>query len=119
MASLKKAVKDKKMKAGFIMGLGASNNIEIAFFDSRKKKYITKKLKSDYEITALIGNISYLNNEPIIHAHVNLSDENYQTVGGHLISAVISGTFEGLILTLPISLKRKFDKKAGLNLLDI
>ena len=119
MASLKKIAKNNKLKAGFMIGLGAASKIEIAFFDFKKKKYITKKINHQHEITSFIGNIAKLESgELILHAHVNLTNADFKAIGGHLIAAVVSGTFEGLIIPLTGNLSRRFDSESGLKVLD-
>ena len=60
-----------------------------------------------------------MNNEPYVHLHITVGDENCSSFGGHLIEARISATAEIFIHTLDCEVARVRDKAVGLNLLDI
>jgi hypothetical protein len=70
----------------------------------------------DHEITSLTGNISRMNDEVYLHLHINLSDANYQTYGGHLNSAVVSATCEIVVCGLEGEIGRGFSEEIGLNI---
>ena len=80
------------------------------------REYVTRELNGDYEITSLMGNISTMDGKSYLHLHVNLSDETYQTFGGHLTSAVVSGTCEIIIDQIHGKMDREFSQEIGLNL---
>jgi len=106
----------EKIKSGSVIGIGATNNVEIGLFETKSKKYHSKKFRKDFEITSLVGNISQMNNQVYLHLHINLCDKTYKCIGGHLNSAVISGTFEGIIEISNSKITRKFNPEVGLNL---
>ena len=68
------------------------------------------------EVVSLIGNISLLDNKPVVHAHfaVGLSDGKVE--GGHMIEAYVSPTLELFITVEPTPLYKHFDN--GLYLID-
>ncbi|MGI6486518.1 MAG: DNA-binding protein [Thermoanaerobacterales bacterium] len=114
--TLKKFCQDEKIKLGFVNGIGAVNKVRVGLFDTKSKQYNSAQLEGDYEITSLLGNISTKDGEVYLHLHINLSDANYNTRGGHLNSAVISGTGEIIIETIEGSVERQFSEEIGLNL---
>jgi predicted DNA-binding protein with PD1-like motif len=114
--TLKKFCQDEKIKLGFVNGIGAVNKVRVGLFDTKSKQYNSAQLEGDYEITSLLGNISTKDGEVYLHLHINLSDANYNTHGGHLNSAVISGTGEIIIETIEGSVERQFSEEIGLNL---
>lgn len=118
IAALKDFCREKEIKLGTIFGLGAADKITLGLFKTKTKEYKTKEFIGDYELTSVSGNISRLNNEVYLHLHANISDENCQVFGGHLSSANISGTFEGVIEKINGEISRKYNEDIGLNLYD-
>ncbi len=115
--TLKKFCEDNKIKLGTINGIGAVKKATIGFYNLETKKYYPKELDGDYEITSLLGNISTMNGEVYLHLHINLADSNYNTLGGHLNSAVIGGVGEFIIEEIEGEIERGFNEDVGLNLL--
>ena len=108
--------KDNNIKLGTITGIGSTKKATIGLFDTQSKKYHSIELTGDYEIDQLTGNICTMNGKIYIHAHVNLSDISYKTFGGHLNSAIVSGTFETVIDAINGDVGREFSETIGLNL---
>ncbi|MEA1940574.1 MAG: PPC domain-containing DNA-binding protein, partial [Candidatus Caldatribacteriota bacterium] len=115
--TLKNFCQGNKIKLGIINGIGAVNKATIGLFDTKAKEYHSQELIGDYEITNLSGNISSMNKEAYLHLHITLADENQHAYGGHLSSAIISGTGEILIEEIEGEIEREFNKEVGLNLL--
>ena len=65
--------------------IGAVENATLSCFDQKKKKYDKKVIAEPLEIVSLTGNISIQDNRPCVHAHVMLSNQEYQVFGGHLL----------------------------------
>lgn len=116
---LKEFCKEQKIKLGSISGIGAINKATIGLFETKTKKYHSKELRGGYEITSLTGNISTLKGEVYLHLHINLSDSNYNSLGGHLSSAIVSGTCEVIIESIEGEIEREFREEIGLNLYQI
>ncbi|GAH90072.1 unnamed protein product [marine sediment metagenome] len=115
--TLKQFCKENKIKLGTISGIGATDRVTIGLFNTKNKQYHSQELIGDYEITNLSGNISTMNGEIYLHLHISLADSKYNTYGGHLNSAVISGTGEIVIEEIEDIIERKFNEEVGLNLL--
>lgn len=58
-----------------------------------------------------------MNGEIYLHLHIGLSDSKYNAYGGHITSAVISGTGEIIIEEIDGEIEREFNEEVGLNLL--
>jgi len=108
----------EKIDGGFFIGLGACTDPEVAFYDLKKEKYLTKRFKGDLEVLNLTGNVSKSGKETIIHQHITLGKKNFEAVGGHLMDMRIGGTLEIFLIVTP-KLKRSKDLTTGLNLFDI
>ncbi|WP_072725312.1 PPC domain-containing DNA-binding protein [Tepidibacter thalassicus] len=113
--TLKQFCIDNKITLGTIHGIGATNKATIGFFNLNTKEYNSTELIGDYEITCIIGNISTKNGEVYLHLHINLSDENYKTFGGHLTEAVVSATCEIIIDVIDGNIEREFNENIGIN----
>jgi len=110
---------DQKITLGSVQGIGAVGNAVIGLFKTKTKQYFTTTLSGDYEITSLLGNITTMDSKTSLHLHVTFSDASYHAFGGHLTSAVVSGTCEIFIHTIDDTLGRRFDADVGLNIFDL
>ena len=118
VTAFKEFCKLHNIKSGFINGLGAVEDVQIAYYNVEEKKYHHKKLKGDFEIVSLSGTISVFNEEPHIHLHIALGDEDFRITGGHLDHGIVSLTCEFIITGFDEEIIRKPDPETGLNLLD-
>jgi len=102
-----KFLEKEKIDGGFFYGLGAGTNPEVAFYDLKKEKYLTKRFNGDLEVLNLTGNIAKSGKETIIHQHVTLGKKNFEAVGGHLMNMRIGGTLEIFLMSHRHSSARK------------
>jgi len=116
LSMLKDFCSKNSIKLGTVYGLGSTNVITIGLFNTHDKKYYSKEFKGDFEILNLTGNISTMNGETYLHLHVSISDSDLRSYGGHLNSAIVSGTAEIIVESIEGAVDRKFDSEIGLNL---
>ncbi|MCC5910272.1 MAG: DNA-binding protein [Clostridiaceae bacterium] len=114
--TLKNFCREEKIKLGWVKGIGAVDQVTMGLFETSIKKYHATELTGDFEITSLLGNISTMKGETYLHVHINISDAQYKTYGGHLNAAVISATGEFLIEAIDGEIDRSFSEEIGLNL---
>ena len=117
--TLKHVCKKLDIKAGTITGIGATDKAVIGLFDLKTKKYHSTEFVGDHEIAPIHGNISTMNEEIYLHLHANLCNAEHNSFGGHLTSAVVSATFEGVIEIINGKIVREFDENIKLNLLKL
>ena len=117
--TLKQLCKDLDIKAGTITGIGATDKVTIGLFDLKNNKYNSKEFVGDHEIAPVFGNISTMNSEVYLHLHITLGNSEHMSFAGHLTSAVVSATFEGVIDIIDGEIDRSFDVNTGLNLLKL
>jgi uncharacterized protein len=118
VTAFKEFCKLHNITSGFINGLGAAEDIQIAYYNVAEKKYHHKHLKGDFEIVSLSGTISVFENKPHVHLHIALGDADYKITGGHLDHGIVSLTCEFMITVFDEEIQRKPDPETGLNLLD-
>lgn len=119
MSVLRQFCKEKNITAGTIQGIGAGENLNIGFFNTKTKQYEVKNIKDCVEITSLLGNITVKDNEPFIHLHITTADSFHSVSGGHLLSGEIALTGEIFIKPLNTKVKRVFDPSMGISIFDI
>lgn len=119
LTSISALCEKEKIAAGTLTGLGASNNIEIGIFDTSTKKYFKNTYTGDYEISALIGNISRMNGKPYLHLHITIGNPlKGITAAGHLNKCIISATAEIYLTAVNAKVGRRFSEEIGLNLIE-
>ncbi|MFB0509445.1 MAG: PPC domain-containing DNA-binding protein [bacterium] len=116
---LSEFVKTKKVKGAFVLGIGAGKEFTLGCFDPEKKAYIRRFFPGEWEIANLLGNISWLEQEPILHIHLVIGSSNFNTFSGHLFSGTVTATCELFVIPLDTKLKRYRDSLIGLNLLEL
>ncbi len=107
------------IKSGFFWGIGAVSQANLGFYKLDKKEYFDKDFNKPMEVTCLIGNLSKFNDDLTIHAHANLSDSDFNLIGGHLNSAIVAATLEIYFTEFNSDITRKFSNKIGLKLLKL
>jgi len=114
--TIKDFCREQGIQLGWVSGIGAVNQATIGMFDTAVKEYRSRELNGDMEIVSLSGNISSLKGDVYLHLHVCLSNREFQTYGGHLSSATISGTGEFIVGVIEGVVEREFDPDIGLNI---
>ena len=108
---------DAQIKAASISGLGALDDVSVAFYYLDKKEYKTKLFKGGYELISLNGNISFAEGQRFVHIHAALGTEEYNVVGGHIMSATVGPSAEITIIPLAAKINREYDTVIGLKLM--
>ena len=119
VASLTALVEKEHIRLGTVSALGAANDVTIGIFDTVEKKYYSQRYQGDFEISALVGNVSRKDGEPYLHLHVTIGNPVTGAVhAGHLSSCTISATLEVFLQVWDGQVGRKFSDTVGLNLLE-
>ena len=105
------------VRFGSITGIGAANHVTIGFYNLEKQEYSEKDLDFPMEITSILGDVSRKDGEVYLHVHINVSDEEGRTFGGHLKKCMISVTGEIVITCIDGEVGRKADPATGINVL--
>ena len=97
--------------------IGAAKKVTLSYYNLSQKQYEDHSYEEDMEITTVSGNISWMEDDVIIHAHGTFSNQKLEVIGGHLKSLIISATGEVVLQKIATTLTREFDEETGLNLL--
>jgi predicted DNA-binding protein with PD1-like motif len=97
--------------------IGAVSSFTIGAYDQEQQVYVTTMETASLEIVTCVGNVSLMDGNPVVHAHIVLGDKQGKLIGGHLFSetTVFAGeiSFQALIGK---PLERSYDDKTGLSL---
>jgi len=114
MAILTQFCIDHQIINGQISGIGAIKEIELGSYDLKNQEYITHKLDETWELTSYQANIQLKDEEPFIHAHINISDHDLTAKGGHLFEAKVAVVGEFILRNINSRGKRVFNPEIGL-----
>jgi len=119
IASLRTVAEEQQIKGGWFTGLGSTSDVEIAFFDPQRKEYLPRRFEEAMEIGSLVGNLSLLEGEPHVHAHVTVSGMELIAFTGHLNRGIVGTACEICIRRLKGALPRVRDAAAGFSPLQL
>lgn len=101
----------RAIRLASVNGIGAADELSLGVFNTKTGKYDRKTLRGTFEIVSAQGNITLSESKPSLHMHVVVCDENMQCLGGHLLFAKVSVTFEGVIESYDGFIEREEDSK--------
>jgi predicted DNA-binding protein with PD1-like motif len=104
--------------AAHFKGMGDAMSAKVAWYEQSKKMFKVIPIAKPAEITSIIGNITINQGKPVVHAHINLADENGMVHGGHLLEAFIFPTLEVFVTVEPTTLNKKIYTEAGAFVID-
>lgn len=110
---------ENSVTAAFFFGIGAFEEVTLAFFDLATKEYEHIPINEQVEVTSLIGNISTFDGKPKIHSHAVVGKRDGSAHSGHLIKGIVRPTLEVFVSTSAGELRRRRDSATNLPLLDL
>jgi hypothetical protein len=64
------------------------------------------------------GDIALYEGNPVVHTHMVVGSPDGTTRAGHVLDATVSPTLEVMVTVDPIVMKKRFDPKTDLTLID-
>jgi hypothetical protein len=113
--SLLDVAKINNVDFGWINGIGAIIDPELGYYDIENKEYIKKIIKGEFELTSLVGNITFNGDIPFIHSHITFSDLDFKAYGGHLFDCRVAAAGEFIIFKGSNRVYREYNNEIGLN----
>ena len=114
METLTEFCNEHAIKNGQLSGIGAISNIEIGAYDLGTQEYTRTLFKDTWELVSFQGNILLKDNEPFVHAHVTISNHQFETRGGHLFDATVAIVGEFILRKISTDGKRELNPSIGL-----
>ena len=119
MGGLTSFAGNEGISAAELSGIGAFLSAVIGFYNLDAKEYDRIPVDQETEVLSFLGNLSLVDGEPRVHAHVSLGTRDGSAIGGHLFEATCGATAEIFVREEPGELNRVPDPNAGLPLLDL
>ena len=120
LESLTEAVTDNSIQTGFFTAIGAIKTANLGYYLLDQKKYKTITLEGNFEIASCLGNVTLKDGNPMIHAHLVVSDQKGRAFGGHLLADnKISVTGEIFLVEAGAPLIRTLDDQFQLSLINL
>jgi uncharacterized protein len=118
LGSLTQFCKDNNITLGVFSIIGAVTKASLGYYDQDKKQYLEcVSISEKLEIVSCSGNISQLDNDVFVHAHIQLADHKGHCYGGHLMPGTLIFAAEYYITEYKgARLLRKNDSQTGLQL---
>lgn len=108
------------IRLGRVEVIGAVQKARLACYDQQNKTYEFYAFDEPLEILNLTGNVSIKDGEPMVHAHVTLSNEKGEAFGGHLAPGTVVFAGECIVEELlGQEYARSHDEATGLPLWDL
>jgi len=117
LTTLTEFVHCRRLKSGVLFGLGAAENLRLGYYNLKQKRYLLRRFQGEYELGSLVGNIAWVEREPVIHIHAVISNQRLTTYSGHLFAATVAATCEIAIITGGKKVQRRLEPVSGLKLL--
>ena len=97
--------------------IGAVSSATLGAYDQKQQVYATFTQEEPHEIVSCTGNVSLLDEKPVVHAHIVLGNLEGKTIGGHVFSETIIYAAEIDLQELTgTPLERTYDDTTGLML---
>lgn len=110
---------ERAWKSASLTGIGAVKDVLLGAYELADKRYSKFPVDGVVELVSLVGNLSWLNEQPMWHLHALVSDAKGVVTGGHLFNLSVAVTVECWIHVSKLPIERKSDPYTGLNLLDL
>ncbi len=85
LKSIEGFCRDNGITLGVLTALGAVKSAQLAYYDQEGQEHRGFAVDEPLEIVSCMGNISLRDGQPIVHAHLALSDGEGRTISGHLM----------------------------------
>ena len=119
MRELGRIVREQKIEAASITGIGAFERAVLGYFDWETKEYKRIPVDLQVEVLSLLGDVAVSDGEPALHLHAVLGKPDGSTVGGHLLEGHVRPTIEITLIEPPAHLRKRKDPETGLALIDL
>jgi len=119
VASLGSFVRERKIRSGWLQGIGAIDQVTVGTYDIKHRRYVKKTFAGDQELLNMTGNIAWLGRDPVLHIHALIADQSHKVSGGHLFSGRTCVTVEVVVQPWTVRVTRAPDAGTGLNLLKL
>lgn len=106
-----------KVRTALLAAIGGVNELTVAYFNQRTKKYENHEYREGLEVTSLLGNLTTKDGKPYVHVHGTFGRKDMSVIGGHVVAARVSPLLELVVTPTSNRATRLFDEGWGLNVI--
>ena len=112
-------VREHRIQGAYFTAIGALRDVTLGFWNGERKEYQRIPIHEQIEVLSLAGNVAMESaGDPTVHAHIVVGKADGTAHGGHLLQGRVRPTLEVILIETPGHLRRTFDPRTGLALLD-
>jgi predicted DNA-binding protein with PD1-like motif len=119
LAGLEESARAESLDAARFTAIAGFARATLGYFDVVTSSYEPIPVDEQVEVLSLIGDIAEGDDGPQVHGHVVVGTSTGEARGGHLLEAHVRPTLEVLVTESPGHLRRRFDPKFGIALIDL
>lgn len=112
-------VRQNQIGGASFTGLGALSEATLAWFDPADGQYKPFHVAEQVECASMVGNISWMNDKPFIHAHCVLGKRDGKCLSGHVKDLKALPTLEVTLEEHGVRLERRKRPDTGFALIDL
>lgn len=116
-AGLDAVLRAHDVRTGAVAGIGALEQAEIGFYDLAAREYRRSIVPEIVELVSFLGNVSWVDGEPFVHAHAVLGRPDFSLLGGHFFDGIVAITGEFSVWPGAETVTRAYDAETGLKLI--
>jgi len=109
--------KREKVATARVEAIGGVEELRLAYFNRRMKRYEEHDFKEFLEVTGILGNITLKEGKPFLHIHGTFGRRDLSTLAGHVMKAKVFPLLEVVITPTKNRALRRFDDELGLNVI--
>src|SRR5438034_4328801 len=79
VAGLLGFARERSIAGAWVNMLGAIEDPELGYYHTESKSYTRRTFPGDWEITAIVGNLAWNGDTPVLHAHATLGGSDFST----------------------------------------
>lgn len=118
-ASIKRFCEAHRISNAYFIAIGSIEDPVLAHYRVDTRAYKEKPMKGIFEITSLIGTVGLFEGSPLVHSHINISDQEMRAFGGHLVDTDVSAGVELVLKDLESSKAKRHSDEIGLKLFEL
>jgi predicted DNA-binding protein with PD1-like motif len=105
LKSIRRIAEETQITTGSFYAIGTLSTAHFYFYRPTPKAII---IKEQLEIVACIGSISQKGEETLAHGHIDVTDSEYKSMGGHLLEGSI---VDAMAFVTILELKNGYDSE--------
>jgi predicted DNA-binding protein with PD1-like motif len=112
-------LKKEDIRLGRVWALGGMENVTLGLLRKSDMQFARRSFNQGMEIASFFGTITEKDNQPYLHAHTVVTDENMQAYGGHLFEGYVFPTMEVMVDVIEGGhVGRALDSDTGIFIMD-